>query len=59
MREPIDESHGAGKMAAQLRGRGIAVEVDSEVYPNGRFARLSDPEGNPIHLWQPGGKDPG
>jgi glyoxylase I family protein len=47
------------KMVAQLRGRGIAVEVDPEVYPNGRFARLSDPEGNPIQLWQPGGKDPG
>jgi len=47
------------KMAAQLRERGIAVEVDPEVYPNGRFARLSDPEGNPIQLWQPGGKDPG
>jgi glyoxylase I family protein len=47
------------KMVAQLRERGIAVEVDSEVYPNGRFARLSDPEGNPIQLWQPGGKDPG
>jgi len=46
------------KMVAQLRERGIAVEVDSEVYPNGRFARLSDPEGNPIQLWQPGGKDP-
>jgi hypothetical protein len=24
-----------------------------------RFARLNDPEGNPIQLWQPGGKDPG
>jgi glyoxylase I family protein len=47
------------KMAAQLRERGIAVDVDAEVYPNGRFARLSDPEGNPIQLWQPGGKDPG
>lgn len=47
------------KMAAQLRERGIAVEVDPEVYPNGRFGRLSDPEGNPIQLWQPGGKDPG
>ena len=45
------------KMVAQLRARGIAVEVDSQVYPNGRFARLSDPEGNPIQLWQPGGKD--
>jgi glyoxylase I family protein len=47
------------KMVAQLRERGITVELDSEVYPNGRFARLSDPEGNPIQLWQPGGKDPG
>ena len=37
----------------------ITVEQDSQVYPNGRFARLSDPEGNPIQLWQPGGKDPG
>src|SRR5262245_61448220 len=47
------------KMVAQLRERGIAVEVDPEVYPNGRFARLSDPEGNPIQLWEPGGKDRG
>jgi predicted enzyme related to lactoylglutathione lyase len=46
-------------MAAQLRERGIAVESDPQVYPNGRFARLTDPEGNPIQLWQPGGKDPG
>jgi catechol 2,3-dioxygenase-like lactoylglutathione lyase family enzyme len=41
------------KMAAQLRADGIAVEVDPQVYPNGRFARLHDPEGNPIELWQP------
>ena len=47
------------KMVDQLRERGITVELDAEVYPNGRFARLSDPEGNPIQLWQPGGKDPG
>lgn len=40
-------------MVAQLRGNGIAVEVEDEVYPNGRFARLSDPEGNPIQLWEP------
>jgi glyoxylase I family protein len=47
------------KIVAQLRERGITVELDSELYPNGRFARLSDPEGNPIQLWQPGGKDRG
>jgi len=45
------------KMVAQLRERGIAVELDSKVYPNGLFARLSDPEGNPIQLWQPSGRD--
>ena len=47
------------KMTDQLRAQGIEVELDAEVYPNGRFARMSDPEGNPIQLWQPGGKDPG
>ncbi len=40
-------------MVAQLRKSAIAVEVDEEVYPNGRFARLEDPEGNPIQLWEP------
>ncbi|WP_240642617.1 VOC family protein [Pseudidiomarina mangrovi] len=39
-------------MVAQLREAGISVEVDPESYPNGRFARLQDPEGNPIQLWQ-------
>jgi predicted enzyme related to lactoylglutathione lyase len=40
-------------MVTQLRDAGISVEVDSETYPNGTFARLNDPEGNPIQLWQP------
>jgi len=38
-------------LVAQLTGAGIAVEVDPETYPNGRFARLVDPEDNPIQLW--------
>lgn len=42
-------------MVAQLEAAGIEVSIDKEVYPNGRFARLSDPEGNPIELWQPKG----
>lgn len=46
-------------MAKQLQAKGIKIEVDPEEYPNGRFAQLFDPEGNPIQLWQPGGKDPG
>ena len=41
------------KMAAQLRAAGIAVEIGPQSYPNGRFASLHDPEGNPIQLWQP------
>jgi predicted enzyme related to lactoylglutathione lyase len=40
------------KMAAQLQAAGIAVKIDPETYPNGRFARIHDPEGNPIELWQ-------
>jgi glyoxylase I family protein len=42
-------------MASQLRAAGIAIVVDGQQYPNGRFARLHDPEGNPIELWQPAG----
>ena len=41
------------KMVAQLQSAGIAVKVDPQPYPYGRFARLQDPEGNPIELWQP------
>jgi predicted enzyme related to lactoylglutathione lyase len=40
-------------MVAQLRRAGVEVEVDPQAYPNGRFARLKDPEGNPIQLWEP------
>jgi glyoxylase I family protein len=39
-------------MAAQLRNAGIVVEIEPNEYPNGRFARLNDPEGNPIQLWE-------
>src|SRR5579863_182276 len=41
------------KMAAQLGAAGIEVKVDPQSYPYGQFARLHDPEGNPIELWQP------
>ena len=41
------------KMAAQLQAAGITVKIDPESYSYGRFARLHDPEGNPIELWQP------
>jgi predicted enzyme related to lactoylglutathione lyase len=42
------------KMVRQLEAAGIEVKVDPATYPNvGRFARIHDPEGNPIELWQP------
>lgn len=40
-------------MVRQLRNNNVDVTVDEETYPNGRFARLVDPEGNPIQLWEP------
>jgi len=40
-------------MVAQLRAAGVTVD-DPQSYPGvGEFARLHDPEGNPIELWQP------
>jgi glyoxylase I family protein len=39
-------------MCEQLRANGVEVTKDDTEYPNGTFASLSDPEGNPIQLWQ-------
>jgi predicted enzyme related to lactoylglutathione lyase len=44
-------------MVTQLREAGITVDIDSETYPNGRFANLRDPEGNVVQLWEPAGAD--
>ena len=44
-------------IVAQLRKARIDVEVDPEEYRNGMFARLQDPEGNPIQLWEPRGRE--
>ncbi len=44
-------------MVRRLRAAGVDVVVDSETYPNGRFADLRDPEGNPVQLWEPAGAD--
>lgn len=40
-------------MRRQLENAGIDVTIDPELYPNGRFASLEDPEGNQIRLWEP------
>jgi len=42
------------KMVAQLRANGNEVTEDPDnPHPNGVFARVYDPEGNPIELWEP------
>jgi len=41
---------------SRLRASNIDVSVDPKSYPNGRFARLHDPEGNPVELWEPSSK---
>ena len=48
-------------IVARLRDADHAVtyEGNGEPFPNGRFAKLEDPEGNAIQLWEPGGCDPG
>jgi catechol 2,3-dioxygenase-like lactoylglutathione lyase family enzyme len=43
-------------MVEQLRAAGVSVELDAQTYPNGRFARLYDPEGKAIELWEPAGR---
>ena len=42
-------------LMAQLRAAGIEVETRAEwdMPEVGRFARIHDPEGNPLELWQP------
>ncbi len=41
-------------MVAQLREHGVDVAINDEEDPTlGRFARLTDPEDNPIELWEP------
>ncbi|HSP43536.1 MAG TPA: VOC family protein, partial [Luteolibacter sp.] len=44
-------------MVSQLRAKGVSVEVDATIHPNGRFAHLRDPDGNSIELWEPAGAD--
>jgi len=44
------------KMEAQLQAAGIEIKMYPPD-PTGRFARVHDPEGNPIELWQPAKSD--
>jgi len=40
-------------MLAQLRAAGITISHEQTMDGLGRFARLQDPEGTPIELWEP------
>ncbi len=42
-------------LIARLRGAGVEVKTDPawDSPEAGRFARVHDPEGNPIELWEP------
>jgi predicted enzyme related to lactoylglutathione lyase len=40
-------------LLAGLRAAGIAVTQEQEMAGVGRFARVHDPEGNAIELWEP------
>lgn len=40
-------------MLAQLRAASIEVTREETMDGIGRFARIHDPEGNPVELWEP------
>jgi predicted enzyme related to lactoylglutathione lyase len=46
---------GLDHLLSSLRASGIEVETRAEwdTPETGRFARICDPEGNPIELWEP------
>jgi len=43
------------KLVEALRGAGIEVTIDPDwnTPETGKFARIYDPEGNPLELWEP------
>ena len=40
----------------KLRGAGVPIAKEEAMDGVGRFARIHDPEGNPIELWEPTAK---
>ena len=42
-------------LLADLRAAGIEITSEQAMEGVGRFARVHDPEGNPIELWEPVG----
>ncbi|MGI9389388.1 MAG: VOC family protein [Boseongicola sp.] len=42
-------------MLVQLKSAAIEISHETTMEGIGRFARIHDPEGNPIELWEPAG----
>ncbi|MAM61808.1 VOC family protein [Maritimibacter sp. UBA3975] len=40
-------------MVAALRKAGLDISHEEDMTGVGRFARIHDPEGNPVELWEP------
>jgi len=40
-------------LLVQLAAAGVPIDPNREDYPYGRFAWITDPEGNRLELWQP------
>ena len=45
-------------LLASLRAAGVEITGEQEMDGVGRFARVHDPEGNPIELWEPSAAAP-
>ena len=45
-------------MLAQLRSGGIEITREEAMDGIGRFARIHDPDGNPVELWEPVSEKP-
>jgi len=45
--------HDLDGLLAGLREAGIVIEREEAMEGVGRFARIHDPEDNPIELWEP------
>ena len=45
--------HDLDELLATLKVEGVAIDPHREDYDYGRFAWITDPEGNRIELWEP------
>jgi predicted enzyme related to lactoylglutathione lyase len=48
---------GLDELVVQLRAAGIEIAREESMEGIGRFARIHDPEGNPIELWEPAARE--